>query len=865
MFAAESADRTFKETIMKNESGLTDSLSRRSLLGQAVGAAGVMSAWGTAGQAGAPTPAQAPAPAPPARGGMGGRVRDSFDFGWKFFKGDAPGAQQPSFADASWKDVDLPHDWSIEGPFSEPAEARNMSLPTGIGWYRKHFNVPESYSGRKVLIQFDGVYQLSEIWINGQSLGKRPYGFIGFSYDLSPHLKYGGDNVIAVKVDNSNQPNCRWYSGSGIYRHTWLLVTGQVHVAEGGTFVTTPKVEMDFATLQVKTRVQNEGKAAVECRVTSTVLDRDGNPAEGAQPSEAKSIPANGEYEFVQQIRVDQPNLWSLEDPYLYTLRTSVMGGGSDSYDTVFGIRKVEFDVDRGFLLNGKHVRLNGVCLHDDGGSVGVAVPERVWERRLEKLKAMGCNSIRTAHNPHAPEFLDLCDKLGFMVMNEVFDEWKQSKTRGGYGQYFDEWSERDITAFVRRDRNRPSVLLWSAGNEIGEQAATNGVEMLKRLVDIFHREDPTRPITMGCDRIAANLTGREVATPPEFLALLDVVGYNYFDRRNKRAETYCSDDRHAYPQRKFIGTENGSIGGIRGDYRGLFPLSPAAGAGGMSSNRGIDAEQLWKFRRIYEYVTGDHMWTGVDYLGESAWPNKNNTSGVLDTCGFEKDGYYFYQSQWTDKTVLHVFPHWNWKGKEGDVIPVLCYTNCDTVELFVNGKSFGVQGYWFPRVGYWPRQSGGDRSSAPRTTSDLHLTWTVPYQPGTLKAVGTKGGKVVAEVEVTTTGEPAAIELSVDRDAIAADRRDVAHFTVKILDAQGRVVPGADNEVAFEIQGEGRIIGLDNGNPVSHEDFKGSRRKAFNGLCLAIVQSTAKAGRIQLTATSPGLKSANVAITTKA
>src|SRR5208283_4622079 len=346
-----------------------------------------------------------------------------------------------------------------------------------IGWYRKHFNIPESYSGRKVFIQFDGVYQLSEVWINGQYLGKRPNGYIGFSYDLSPHLKYGGENVIAVKADNSKQPNCRWYSGSGIYRHTWLLVMGQLHVAEWGTFVTTPKVEMDFATVEIKVRVQNEGSSPVECRLTNTIMDRDGNVAEGAQVTEVKNIAANGEAEFVQQIRVDQPNLWSLENPYLYQVRTSVMGegrGGGDSYDTTFGIRKVEFDLDRGFLLNGKHVRLNGFCLHHDGGSVGAAVPERVWERRLEIMKAAGFTSIRTSHNPYAPEFLDLCDKVGFLVMNEMFDEWKQNKTANGYGNYFDEWSERDLTAFVRRDRNHPSVLLWSLGNEIGEQDAVN-------------------------------------------------------------------------------------------------------------------------------------------------------------------------------------------------------------------------------------------------------------------------------------------------------------------------------------------------------------------------------------------------------
>jgi beta-galactosidase len=453
--------------------------------------------------------------------------------------------------------------------------------------------------------------------------------------------------------------------------------------------------------------------------------------------------------------------------------------------------------------------------------------------------------------------------------MNEIFDEWKQDKTAGGYGPYFDEWSERDAVSFVRRDRNHPSVLLWSAGNEIGEQASIHGVEMVKRLVEFFHREDPTRPVTMGCDRIAANLGGREVGTPPEFLAVLDVAGYNYSDRRAKRAESAYSDDRHAFPQRRFIGTENEVMGGVRGDYSELVPPLPVVSKGSAvlpqplrPNHRGTEIELLTKFTRTYDYATGDHLWSGYDYVRESGWPT--TPSGVLDSCGFPKDGYFFCQSQWTDKPMLHLFPHWNWKGREGKVIPVLCYTNCDTVELFVNGESYGVQGYWFPRMGYWPPQREG-RSTAPRTTSDLHLAWTVPYEPGTLKAVGVKDGKVVLEVEVSTTGEPAAVELSVDRDAIAADRRDVAHFTVKILDAQGRVVPTADNEVTFEMQGEGKIIGVDSGNPESHEYFKGNRRKAFRGLCLAIVQSTAKAGRIQLTASSPGLKSSSVTVTTKA
>jgi beta-galactosidase len=451
---------------------------------------------------------------------------------------------------------------------------------------------------------------------------------------------------------------------------------------------------------------------------------------------------------------------------------------------------------------------------------------------------------------------MDLCDRLGLMVMDEIFDEWKIAKHQMAgyigvtyrYPIYFEEWSERDVTSFVDRDRNHASVVLWSAGNEIPDQVVPAGIETLRRLVEIFHREDPTRLVTAACERIAR---GPGVSTLQEFLELLDVVGYNYVERGTGR---YYSAERQAFPQRRFIGTENPNmaIGA---------PARDDPERGGIDCTR-PDIEQLWKFTKTYDYVCGDHMWTGIDYLGGSAWPEKGSNCGELDTCGFEKDGYYFYQSQWTDKPMLHVFPHWNWKGREGEVIPVLCYTNCDSVELFVNGKSFGARGYWSPRV----RRGGpGAQSRAPQTTLDLHLTWTVPYQPGTLKAVGTKDGKVVAEVEVATAGEPAAIGLSVDREAIAANRRDVAHVTVKILDAQGRAVPVADNEVAFEIQGEGKIIGLDNGNPVSHEDFKGSRRKAFNGMCLAIVQSTAKAGKIQLTATSPGLKSSSVAITTKA
>jgi beta-galactosidase len=798
------------------------------------------------------------------------RIRESFDFGWRFLKGDAPGAKQPEFSDSAWRAVDLPHDWSIEGPFSEQEKAQG-SLPTGLGWYRKHFRLPDSHNGRVVTVEFDGVYRNSEVWINGQYLGKRPYGYVPFSYDLTPHLISGRDNVIAVKVDNSQQPNCRWYSGSGIYRHTWLLATNPLHVAYWGTFVTSPRVSKDTAMVQVKTRVRNEGKTAAACVLATSLLDRDGKTVRTAEANQ--QIGPNAEYEFDQQLQVGAPNLWSVANPYLYKVHSTVrhqVGAAAevvDEYDTPAGIREAIFDADKGFLLNGERVKLNGVCLHHEAGCVGAAVPESVWVRRLQTLKEMGSNAIRTSHNPYAAEFLDLCDRIGFLVMNEAFDEWKVGKGQigpYGYANIFDEWYERDVRNFVHRDRNHPSVVLWSAGNEIGDQSDPNGANTLRKLLDVFHTEDPTRLVTAGCDRIASEPASNTVR--PEFLALLDVVGYNYADRWRDRIEKYYSIDREALPHRRVIGTESGSMGGVRGDYSGLFPAAaPAAGFRG-GRGRNLDVEQLWKFVRTYDYVAGDFMWTGIDYLGESRWPAKGASAGVIDTCGFKKDGFYFYQSQWTAQPMLHLFPHWNWKGKEGQFIPVACYTNCDTVELFLNGKSIGLKGYAFPRLGMEGRYGNyPPRARVPHTPADLHLEWDVPYEPGTLRAVGTKDGKVVATTEVATTGEPSAIGLTVDRAEIAADRRDVAHVTVTILDDKGRVVPAANNEVAFELAGEGKVIGVDNGNPQSHEDYRSMRRKAFNGLCLAIVQSTGKSGRIQVTASSPSLQSGKIAISTRA
>src|ERR1017187_7800601 len=545
-------------------SNSNESITRRDILGRALGGAALATALGSEGQAqaqGTETPL---------------RLRDAFDFGWKFTRGDAPGAQQPAFADTGWRSLDLPHDWSIEGPFAqdEPSGGPGASAPTGIGWYRKRFRVPSSYKDRKVSIEFDGVFRNSEVWINGHYLGKRPFVYISFAYDITPYLNSNGENVAAVKVDNSRQPGSRYYSGSGIYRHTWLTAVNPTHVAHWGTYVTTPRVTREAASVDVKTRVRNESAAASACTLSSALLDRDGRVVQTAEASQ--QIVPGDEYEFTQELSVAKPNLWSVSEPYLYKLRSSVRVGTQvvDEYETPIGIREALFDADKGFLLNGEHVKLNGVCLHHDAGSLGAAVPERVWERRVEILRDMGGNAIPTSHNPPAPEFLDLCDRMGFLVMNEAFDEWRAGKgqVRGnGYSRIYDEWHERDVTDFVHRDRNHPSVALWSCGNEIGDQLSEHGVEILRELIGIFHREDPTRPVTAGCDQIAAE----PKAASAEFLGLLDIVGYNYADRWRERRELYYSVDKAAHPNWRMIGTESSGMGGPRGEYRGMLPAAP--------------------------------------------------------------------------------------------------------------------------------------------------------------------------------------------------------------------------------------------------------------------------------------------------
>ncbi|HTJ10467.1 MAG TPA: glycoside hydrolase family 2 TIM barrel-domain containing protein [Dinghuibacter sp.] len=762
----------------------------------------------------------------------------SFDHDWRFHLGDtaaAPiGPVSAAYDDRSWRPLDLPHDWSIEGAFDKdaPTGGGGGYLPTGIGWYRKSFTLPRK--GALVSIQFDGVYMNSDVWINGHHLGHRPYGYITFAYDLTPYIKRGA-NTIAVRVDNSLQPNSRWYSGSGIYRHVWLDIRPKEHIAQWGTYVTTHGNDVTIQT-QVDNPAPGDSLVAQIVDAGGKVVATDAAPAQNAK----------------QHLSVDAPLRWSPDHPYLYKAALLIKSHGKivDKYDTPFGFRDIAYSDTSGFSLDGKRIKMNGVCLHGDAGCVGAAVPERIWRERLAVLKKMGCNAIRTSHNPPAPEFLDLCDEMGFLVMDEAFDAWESGKVKNDYHLYFDEWSQRDVTDQIHRDRNHPSIVLWSAGNEIPDQTSDKGVELLKALLKTFHDEDPTRPVTTANDDIAADVHSTRMA----FLDAEDVVGYNYVDRWHERRELYYAPDHYDHPQWKMIGTESGSVRTPDVYSLGNDPQKPEPNyISGM-----INAEQLWKFVAVHDYVIGDFMWTGIDYLGEARWPGKGSSSGVIDMTNLPKDGYYFYQSQWTDKPVLHLLPHWNWAGREGQSIPVIAYTNCDTVELYLNDKYLGTKYREFPRQGNSGAWNKYARPYVAITTADLHLSWDVPYEPGTIKAVGRRNGETIT-TEIHTAGAPAALKIIADTTVISTD--DAATVHVDIVDKDGNVIPTADNPLTFSVTGAGRLAGVDNGNQRDDDAFSLPRRHAFKGHAYAVVRSGRTPGPIHLTVTADGLPAATITI----
>ena len=799
------------------------------------------------------------------------RIRELFDTGWKFHKEDVKGAEQTVFDDAAWRVLDLPHDWSIEGPFDE----NNISgqslayLPGGIGWYRKSFKLFKGDKGKRAFIDFDGIFRFSDVWINGHHLGFFPDGYTSFQYELTPYLVYNKENVIAVRVDNSQQPNSRWYTGSGIYRHTWLTRTSPVYIVKDTTYITTPVAKAEESSLYIQTRIRNEFKTAGGFLLNVEILDAAGKKI--AENFDARRIDPGKEERFAISMWLENINLWDIDNPYMYTARFSVYEGEEaipekllDNINIPFGIRSIEFTRDNGFFLNGKHVKIQGVALHHDAGLLGAAVPEKVWERRLLKLREMGCNSIRTAHSAAAPELLDMCDRMGLMVFDEFHDEWQIRKeknhsqthfklskindARYGASQYFNEWGYKNTAASIHRDRNHPSVIIWGIGNEISEQGQPGGELIVRKLTELCHIEDPTRP-TMTANNLIHNETPGHQTTV-EFLEASDLIGYNHIASWGTVYRRLYSVDKAAHPDWKVMGSENANLFGYRGDYI-LEPIPASHNKPYYMSM--LDAEELLKFTKLYDYVMGDYIWSGIDYLGEWWWPGICSPSGMLDTCGFEKDGYYFFGSQWSNKPVIKLIPHWNWAGKEGKAIPVVCFTNCDEVELFVNGQSFGKQAYNYFRLGV---TRSHDWTAKPQriTTNELHLLWMVPYTPGEIRAVGKKNGKIFEDV-VRTCGKAANVELSADRKEIKADSKDICHAEVKLLDAGGNFTLLANDRLRFSIAGAGEILCLDSGSPSNHDiGMHAKNIQAYHGRCLAYIKAR-KPGNMKLTVSGRGIK----------
>ena len=783
---------------------------------------------------------------------MQARQRDNFDKGWLFILGDSAQMATPTYNDNHWRKLCLPHDWAIEGDFyaGNPSGAGGGALPGGIGWYRKHFLLDcEAEPGGRYFIEFDGVYMNSTVYVNGQEVGHRPYGYSSFEYDITKYLKRG-DNVIAVKVDNSDQPNSRWYSGCGIYRHVWLTKTNAVHVKHWGVHVQT-----DAKTGQIKVETDVEGN---NYKVRNTVYDVSGKEV---------------------GLKVKNPHLWSVEDPYIYKVRTQVLVGGKvvDEVWTTTGFRDFKFDAETGFWLNGKNFKLNGVCEHHDFGCLGAAVNEDAMHRKLSKLKAMGVNSIRSSHNPPAPELLNMCDTMGIIVMDESFDMWRRKKTAGDYARFFEEWHERDLTDLILRDRNHPSILMWSIGNEVLEQwssadadeltleqanlilnaghdASTlaHGEEMspnsllTRHLADIVKRYDTTRPILAGCNEPDSNNHLFKSGA-------IDIIGFNYHHQ-------WVKDVPKNFPGKPFIFSESVSALQTRGYYKMpsdeitwapqewwlpyTDPSYMCSAYDNMHASWSSTHEETWDVVKHNAFVGGQYIWTGFDYIGEPTpygFPARSSYFGVIDLAGFPKDTYYMYQSEWTTKPVLHLFPHWNWL--EGQQIDMWCYyNNADEVELFINGKSQGVR----RKTGEQPEGRYDMHNTKAKLNSEYHVGWRVTFNPGEVKVVARKDGHVVGEQTIKTAGAPARIRLSKDYQG-----KNTTFITAEVVDKDGNLCPWADDMIYFISEGDGKILGTDNGCQTSMENFKAPQRKAFFGKCMVVVS-----GNGSITAKSPMLQS---------
>jgi len=816
------------------------------------------------------------------------RSRESFNQGWKFIKffnastdaatfdKEPAGLQLPTADDKSWRTLDLPHDWAIEGPFSDTLENNTGLLPwKGIGWYRKHFTLDETDRNNRIYIDFDGAMAYAEVWLNGEHVGGWPYGYSSFRLDLTPYAAFGKENVIAVRLDTKSWDS-RWYPGAGLYRNVWLVKTSQLHVSYNGLYITTPEIKKENGVVSVKAEVESHIAKPVSAAIKASVykLDKQGNAtaaplAEFTSP--AARLPANGDHTFRVDLNVKEPALWDLENPELYRVAVSVLNGNetSDICTGNFGFRTLEFTARDGFFLNGKKVPVNGVCNHHDLGALGAAFNIRAAERQLEILREMGCNAVRTSHNPPAPELLDLCDRMGFLVQDEAFDAWKTPKKRNDYNKLFYAWHEEDLRAMVRRDRNHPSVFMWSTGNEVGDQNNPALSESLRRIIK---SEDNTRPVTVGCNWDESGTNG--------FQKTVDAFGINY--RLYRYDAFFALKDNDNLP---FHSSESASTVSSRGEY--FFPVVegdlnnnlPGKGIFQVSSYDlaypawASSPDQQWEMQDKYPGVFGEFVWTGFDYLGEptpyggdltglrpgtrrydqakallymqnvSEVPSRSSYFGIIDIAGFKKDRFYLYQSKWRPELPMaHILPHWNWPERRGQVTPVHVYTSGDEAELFLNGKSLGKK-----KKGQF----------------EYRLRWDdVVYQPGELKVVAYKNGELWAEEKVVTTGKASKLSALADRPAITADGTDLVFITVRIEDKDGALVPRSSNLVNFSIQGPGKIVAVDNGDATSHDPFQASQRKAYNGLCLVIVKADKGAtGSFTVKADSKGLKSAVVTV----
>ena len=783
------------------------------------------------------------------------RQRQTFDADWRFILADSAQMSKAEYNDSFWRRLNVPHDWAREGDFyaGNPSGAGGGALPGGVGWYRKTFNISQLTTDCYFL-EFDGVYMNSTVYVNGQKVGFRPYGYSSFEYDITPYLKQGR-NVVAVRVDNSDQPNSRWYSGCGIYRHVWLTRTHPIHIKHWGVFVQT-----DAKTGRVKVSTDVEGQG-VRYQVRHQVFDAQGREV---------------------GMKVRRPVLWSVENPYLYKVRTQVLVGGKvvDEVETMTGFRDFRFDAKTGFWLNGKNFKLNGVCEHHDFGCLGAALNEDALHRKLSKLKAMGVNSIRSSHNPPAPELLNMCDSMGLIVMDESFDMWRRKKTQNDYARFFDEWHERDLTDLVLRDRNHPSILMWSIGNEVLEQWSSAEADTLtleqanlilnaghdastlakdgelsvqslltQHLAEIVKRYDTSRPITAGCNE----------PSPGNHLfksGVIDIIGFNYHHQ-------WVKDVPKNFPGKPFIFSESVSALQTRGYYKMpsdsvtwapkewwlpyTDPTYMCSAYDNMHASWSSTHEETWDVVKHTPYVGGQYIWTGWDYIGEPTpygFPARSSYFGIIDLAGFPKDSYYMYQSEWTSAPVLHLFPHWNWNP--GDEIDLWCYyNNADEVELFINGKSQGVR----RKTGEQPEKRYNMHNATVDLNTEYHVGWRVTFEPGEVKAVSRKDGKVVCEQVIKTAGTPDHIRLSVDYQG-----KETTFITAEVVDKDGNLCPWAEDQLFFTFSGNGEIIATDNGCQTSMERFTSPRRKAFFGKCIAVIK-----GNGTLTANSPMLQKADI------